>query len=94
MTHVREQLSTHWRQFTDRLPERPTRPVLTPAQRLYAKFFIVGFLTALGVGAALAGAVLLLMSALAGTVLGVVLSALAVSLGGTTAVGGYLWFTL
>jgi hypothetical protein len=75
------------------IAKRPRRPFLSPEQRLLTLIFTVGATMVLGGTGAVAGLVLLLLSALASSVLGVIISSGALVGGAALVFAGYIWFT-
>lgn len=69
------------------------RPWLSPEQRLFATIGLVGLLMIMGGIATVSGFVLLILSTLAQSVLGVVLSASSLVGGAAVVFAGYIWFT-
>lgn len=78
----------------DALPSRPSRPFLTARQTLFLKMGTVASAMILGSSAAVAGAVLLIISALLVSVPGIVFSSFSMMMGIGVTIAGYLWFTL
>lgn len=70
-----------------------TRPHLTESQYFLSKIIGVGLAMVLGSTAAVSGVVLLLLSAISTTVLGIVLSSFALVAGLAITFAGYIWFT-
>lgn len=75
------------------IADRPRRPFLSPEQRLLALIFTVGATMVLGGTGAVAGLVLLLLSAMSSSVVGVILSSLSLVGGAALVFAGYIWFT-
>lgn len=75
------------------IADRPQRPFLSPEQRLLAIIFTVGATMVLGGTGAVAGLVLLLLSAMSSSVVGVIFSSLSLVGGAALVFAGYIWFT-
>lgn len=63
-------------------------------QQLFAKFFTVGLLMAVGAAGVIAGLPLLGLMIASESVVGVIICSLSVSFGAAFCLAGYLWFTL
>lgn len=79
--------------ISELIANRPRRPFLSPEQRLLTLIFTVGATMVVGGTGAVAGLVLLLLSALASSVLGVIISSGALVGGAALVFAGYIWFT-
>jgi hypothetical protein len=71
----------------------PSRPLLSNAQRLYSKFFLIAFGWAAGVSLLILGVVLLAISGIATSISGVVISSASIGVGSTLVIAVYLWLT-
>jgi hypothetical protein len=71
-----------------------SRVTFSAKQVLFAKFFLVGLAMAFGAGGVIAGFPLLGLMVMEQAIIGIIISALTISLGAMITIGGYLWFTL
>jgi hypothetical protein len=83
LLHIRSRIRPYWEQLK-----------LSPKQKLLLKFFGVGILMALGAAGVIAGLPLLALMVVAKSIVGIIVSALAVAFGAALVLAGYLWFTL